>query len=83
MDEMKSFVDKAKIDGSVLLPMVNQLFDRHDYDNRTKHESLQIRDSSFSLVAACTKDTYARIFSPQFRDIGFFNRLWLVADTAL
>jgi len=81
LDEMKSFVDKAKIDGSVLLPMINQLFDRHDYDNRTKHESIQIRDSSLSLVAACTKDTYARIFSPQFRDIGFFNRLWLVADS--
>ena len=43
-DELRSFVQKGKVDSSVLLPMVNTLFERGDYDTaRSGHnESLAL-----------------------------------------
>ena len=79
-DEFKSFVDKAKNEHSVALPMVTTLFERGDYDNRTKTERVSVRDASLSLVAACTSDTYATMFDQRFFAIGLLNRLWLVSD---
>lgn len=81
-DELKSFVDKAKNEHSVALPMVSTLFERGDYDNRTKTERLSVRGASLSLLAACTVDTYASMFDRRFFAIGFLNRLWLVTDRA-
>jgi hypothetical protein len=81
-DEMKAFVDKAKNEHSVALPMVTTLFERGDYDNRVKAERLSIRGASLSLVAACTADTYATMFDQRFFAIGLLNRLWLVTDRA-
>lgn len=79
-DEFKSFVDKAKNEHSVALPMVTTLFERGDYDNRTKTERVSVRDAALSLVAACTSDTYATMFDQRFFAIGLLNRLWLVSD---
>lgn len=79
-DELKAFVDKAKNEHSVALPMVSTLFERPDYDNRTKAEKLSVRNAAVSLVAACTADTYATIFDQKFLAIGFPNRLFLVSD---
>jgi hypothetical protein len=78
LDEFKSFVDKARIDGSVLLPMVGSLFERSDYGNTTKKDTIEIKDGSLSLLAASTVETYSTMFSPQFQAIGFLNRLWLI-----
>lgn len=80
LDEFKTFADKARIQNSVLLPMVSTLFERRDYDSRTKESNIHIRGVSLSLLAACTLDTYAAMFGRQFHDIGFLNRLWLVVD---
>src|SRR5262249_44846150 len=77
-DEFKAFVDKAKNEHSIALPMVATLFERGDYDNRTKTERLAVRGASLSLVAACTADTYATMFDQRFFAIGLLNRLWLV-----
>jgi Protein of unknown function (DUF3987) len=79
-DEFKSFVDKAKNEHSVALPMVTTLFERGEYDNRTKTERVSVRGASLSLVAACTADTYATMFDQRFFAIGLLNRLWLVSD---
>lgn len=81
-DEFKAFVDKAKNENSVALPLVASLFERGDYDNRTKAERLSIRGASLSLLAACTTDTYASMFDQRFFGIGLLNRLWLVSDRA-
>src|SRR5262249_9082376 len=81
-DEFKSFVDKAKNEHSVALPMVTTLFERGEYDNRTKTERISIRGASLSLVAACTVDTYSTMFDQRFFAIGLLNRLWLVSDRA-
>ena len=82
-DELKAFVDKAKNEHSVALPMVSTLFERGDYDNRTKVERLSVRNAALSLVAACTADTYATMFDQKFLAIGFPNRLWLVSDRSV
>jgi hypothetical protein len=79
-DELKTFVSKAQAESSVLLPMVGSLFERHEYDNRTKEGSISVRGASLSLVAACTQETYSTMFDRRFHAIGFLNRLWLVAD---
>jgi hypothetical protein len=74
-DEFKSFVDKAKNEHSVALPMVTTLFERGEYDNRTKSERVSVRGASLSLVAACTADAYATMFDQRFFAIGLLNRL--------
>jgi hypothetical protein len=79
-DELKSFVDKAKSEHSIALPMVSTLFERDVWDNRTKDKRVSIRGASLSVLAACTRDTYANIFDQRFLAIGFPNRLWLVGD---
>ncbi|MBI1744682.1 bifunctional DNA primase/polymerase [Candidatus Acetothermia bacterium] len=77
-DELKSFVDKARIEGSVLLPTVTTLFERNHYQNAVKGRTLEIQNAFLSLVAACTPETYASMFDSRFFAIGFLNRLFLV-----
>lgn len=79
-DELKQFVDKAKAEGSVALPMVNILFEGTDYDNPTKKNPISLRNVALSLLSACTTETYATIFSSAFTDIGFLNRLFIVVE---
>ena len=79
-DELKSFVDKEGSEHSIALPMVSTLFERAEYDNRTKDTRVSIRGASLSILAACTRDTYASIFDSKFLAIGFPNRLWLISD---
>jgi hypothetical protein len=77
-DELKLLVDKASQDGSVALPMLTTLFERTMFDNTTKTKKIRVRNGYLSLVAACTTETYQRMWHPSFRDIGFINRLFLV-----
>ncbi len=77
-DEFRSFVEKARVEGSVLLPMVASLFSRTIYENATKQSEISLRDAHLSLVAACTIDTFTTMFTPQFRSIGLLNRLFVV-----
>ncbi|MBM3501672.1 MAG: DUF3987 domain-containing protein, partial [Armatimonadetes bacterium] len=79
LDELRVLVDKARPEGSIILPMLATLFERHMFDNTTKTHTITVRDGYVSLVAACTAETYAAIWTPAFLDIGFTNRLWLVA----
>ncbi|ACX52292.1 conserved hypothetical protein [Ammonifex degensii KC4] len=78
LDELKLFVDKAMVQGSVLLTVVNSLFSRVNYDAPTKHRNIRFEDTHLSLLAACTRETYESMWTPAFLDIGFVNRLWVV-----
>ena len=62
--------------------MVSTLFERGEYDNRIKERKVSVRGARLSLLAACTRDTYATLFDHQFHAIGFLNRLWLVVAQA-
>ncbi len=77
-DELKIFVDKAKQEGSVALPMVNTLFEFTKYQNHTRDRSIELESVHLSLLAASTKETYERMWTSQFMDIGFLNRLFIV-----
>ncbi|MFH1334896.1 MAG: DUF3987 domain-containing protein [Candidatus Zixiibacteriota bacterium] len=79
-DELKSFVSKSAIDGAILLPCVNSLFEDTRFHSATKTHSVEIEDARLSLMAASTQETFARMWTPAFLDIGFLNRLWLVKD---
>jgi hypothetical protein len=81
-DEFKSFVSKCKIQGSVLLPCVNTLFEKNVYENATKKHEISIKDARLSMLAATTIQTYERIYDSEFIDIGFPNRVFIVPATA-
>jgi hypothetical protein len=79
-DELSSFIDKSRVQSSVLLPMVTSLFEAHNWDNATKDAkvSVSIRDAHLSLLGCCTTDTYSRMWTPEAIAIGFPNRLLVV-----
>lgn len=78
LDEFKSFVSKATIKSSVLLPAVTQLFESNEYENQTKTSHIKIVNGHLSMLAASTIDTYTRTWDSSFTDIGFLNRIFLV-----
>jgi hypothetical protein len=79
-DELKAFVSKATIDGATLLPAVNSFFEGNKFQSATKTHSIDLEGVYLSILAASTLDTYSRMWTPAFLDIGFLNRLWLVKD---
>lgn len=77
-DELRSFVDKTRVESSVLLPMVASLFESHDWDNATKKATFSIRGARVSLLGCCTPETYERMWTPEAIAIGLINRLSVV-----
>lgn len=80
-DEFKHFVSKCRIEASVLLPLVNTLFESHRFETHTKTVKISIENAGLSLLAASTTETYQQTWSQAFTDIGFNNRLFLVVGT--
>ena len=81
LDELASFIAKAKIQGSVLLPMTNTLFEKTSYSNVIKNKDILLEDAHLSLLAASTTDTFENMLDSAFKDIGFNNRLLIVPGT--
>jgi hypothetical protein len=79
-DELRAFVDKTSVQGSVLLPMVTALFEGTDWENTTKSkkQSVPLHNVHLSLLGCCTTDTYADIWTKDAIAIGFPNRLFVV-----
>jgi len=79
-DELRTFVDKTKAQGSTLLPMVTSLFEQNSWDNRVKSkaQSFSVRDAELSLIGCCTLDTYEDMWTPDAIGIGLLNRLFSV-----
>ena len=81
-DEAKSYVNKARIDGSTLLPCVNTFFESNQFHSATKSHDIEIDNAYLSMLAASTRETFEKMWTSDFLDIGFINRLWLVYDQA-
>ena len=77
-DEFQVFTSKANIKNSTLLMATNTLFESESYENITAQRPIRIENAHLSLLSACTPDTYSKIFTSKFMDIGFNNRLFLV-----
>jgi hypothetical protein len=82
LDELKSLVQKCRIDGSVLLPCINTLFESTRFHSLTKSHDITIDNAQLCLLSASTIDTYQNMFSSQFLDIGFINRLFIVVGSS-
>uniref|UniRef100_A0A6M3LDK6 DUF3987 domain-containing protein n=1 Tax=viral metagenome TaxID=1070528 RepID=A0A6M3LDK6_9ZZZZ len=80
-DEFKSFISKAKIKSSTLLPCVNSLFEDNRYENSIKRSHILITDGYLTMLAASTVQTYEAAWDKSFTDIGFNNRLFIVPGT--
>lgn len=78
IDELKSIIQKMKIDGSILLPCINTLFESKRFHSLTKTHNITIDNAELCLLAASTLDTYYNMFNSTFLDIGFINRLFIV-----
>lgn len=78
LDELKAIVQKMRIDASVLLPCVNTLFELNCYHSLVKNHDIKIDEAELCLLAASTLETYRNMFTSQFLDIGFINRLFIV-----
>jgi len=81
-DEFRSFVDKCSVKNSVLLPITTTLFENNSLETHTKKRSVSITGAHLSILAASTAETYERIFTPAFINIGFDNRIFIVAGTS-
>jgi len=79
-DEFKTFVSKAMIETSVLLQCVNTLFENTRFHSHVKGHSIEVDSGYLSIIGASTVETFQRMWTPAFTDIGFINRLWLVPD---
>jgi hypothetical protein len=77
-DELRAFMDKSSSQGSVLLPMVTQLFEETNYDNPTKAKPCTVRDAHLSMLGCCTTETYEKMWSPAAIAIGLPNRLFVI-----
>ena len=82
LDELKAFISKCKIKGSVLLECVNSLFEAEEYENHTSKKALILRDAHLSVLGASTIETYESIYDSNFISIGFPNRIFIVVGTA-
>jgi hypothetical protein len=82
IDEMKSIIQKMKIDGSILLPCVNSLFESPRFHSLTKTHDIIIDNAELCLIGASTLDTYYNMFNSTFSDIGFINRLFIVIGSS-
>jgi len=79
-DELRAFVDKTKVQTSVLLPLAASLYEQHDWENATKdaQHDVSVRDARLSLLGCCTTDTYEQMWTSEAVAIGFPNRLFVV-----
>ena len=77
-DELNSFVVKADQKGSLLLPFMNSMFEKEDYDGTTAKRKISLRGCKVALLGASTLDTYENMWTPEFTSIGFPNRLFIV-----
>ncbi|MEO0070008.1 MAG: hypothetical protein ABIK18_04350, partial [candidate division WOR-3 bacterium] len=77
-DELKTLIQKMRIDTSVLLPCINTLFESTRFHSKTKSHDIELNEAQLCLLAASTLETYRNMFNSTFLDIGFVNRLFIV-----
>lgn len=78
LDELKSLIQKMRIDSSILLPCINSLFENNQFHSATKRHTIAIDNADLCILAASTIETYRNMFTASFTDIGFLNRLFIV-----
>jgi Protein of unknown function (DUF3987) len=80
-DEFRRFEKKAKGEGSVLISMVNEMFDNNEYSNVTKLSSVEIIDGHLGFLSNTTENTFRSLVdAPEMVDIGFLNRFFFVGS---
>ena len=80
LDELKTLIEKMKIEGSILLPCITSLFESNRFHNSTKKHTIKINDAYLTILGCCTREIYENLFTSKFVDIGLINRLFLVLD---
>jgi hypothetical protein len=81
-DEFQQFVNKCRIESSVLLQMVNILFENNKYESPLKKSKMKLDNTYLSLLSASTEETYEDCWTASFTNIGFNNRLFIVPTSS-
>jgi hypothetical protein len=77
-DEFQQFVNKCKIESSVLLQMVNILFEDNSYESPLKKSKMKLDNAYLTMLSASTEETYDDCWTASFTNIGFNNRMFIV-----
>jgi len=76
-DELYTLTQKAKIQSSALLPIINELFEKTTHHHQIKGEVNNLYDVHLSFIANTTDEMWEDQFSVDFQKIGLLNRLWI------
>lgn len=77
-DEFQHFANKCKIESSVLLQMVNTLFEKNRYENLVKNKPVRLEEVYLAFLSASTIDTYDDCWDSAMTSIGLRNRIFVV-----
>jgi hypothetical protein len=81
IDEYRALIGKCKIEGSILLPCLNTLFEDNTYEGHTKNSHIKLENARLSILSASTVQTYEAIWTSHFIDMGWPNRIFIVIGT--
>ncbi len=80
-DEFRRFEKKARGEGSVLISMVNEMYDKNDYSNIVKDRPVEIDDGHLGFLSNTTEETFRHLVDAhEMLDIGFLNRFFLIGS---
>ena len=77
-DEMQALIAKGSIKNSVLLPVLNQLYENSYADFPVAAGKREVKGVHLSIIGASTPDTYEMMYSGDAVNMGFPNRIFLV-----
>jgi hypothetical protein len=78
VDEFRTLMAKARIENSVLGPMLASLFEGNNFESRTKAHKVTVRGARLSMLAASTYDSYALTWDAHSLAVGLTNRILIV-----
>jgi hypothetical protein len=83
-DEFRRFEKKGKVEGSVLVSMVNELFDRNEYSNYTKKSPVAISDSHLGFLSNTTEENYEQLVdAEELVGSGLLNRFLIIPSDSV
>lgn len=82
VDEFEEVMSRSGMEGSVLAPVLQQLYEDTNFEYFSLSKSLSVTNAYLSIISASTIDTFNAMWAGKMTEGGLFNRMWLVAPEA-
>jgi len=79
VDEFEEVMSRGSMEGSVLAPVLQQLYEDTNFEYYSLSKSLSVGNAYLNIISASTIDTFNSMWSGKMTEGGLFNRMWLVA----